>query len=173
MSDKKQVSRREFLNYSLTGLGGFMAAGMLMPMVRFAVDPVLQNTGASDDDFTNVGLAISDINEEPQRVDWKVNQVDAWHESEINQTAWVFKDENGDIQAFSPKCKHLGCFVSWNTSPNPDHSNEFFCPCHDGRYYKDGRNVPGTPPLAPLDVYDMKIENDMLHLGHPRERGEA
>ena len=43
MSDKKQqVSRRQFLNYSLTGLGGFMAAGMLTPMLRFAVDPVLQ-----------------------------------------------------------------------------------------------------------------------------------
>lgn len=80
MSDKKkQVSRREFLNYSLTGLGGFMAAGMLMPMLRFAVDPVLHHATSGDsDEFTNVGLSIKDITEEPQRVDWKVNQVDAW-----------------------------------------------------------------------------------------------
>ena len=39
---KQRVSRRQFLNYTLTGVGGFMAAGMLMPMVRFAVDPVLK-----------------------------------------------------------------------------------------------------------------------------------
>ena len=38
---KRNVSRRQFLNYTLTGVGGFMAAGMLMPMVRFAIDPAL------------------------------------------------------------------------------------------------------------------------------------
>ncbi|MDR9798478.1 menaquinol-cytochrome C reductase, partial [Aeribacillus pallidus] len=32
MSDNKhRVTRRQFLNYTLTGVGGFMAAGMLMP----------------------------------------------------------------------------------------------------------------------------------------------
>ncbi|ACA39558.1 conserved hypothetical protein [Lysinibacillus sphaericus C3-41] len=36
-----RVSRRQFLSYTLTGVGGFMAAGMLMPMLRFAIDPVL------------------------------------------------------------------------------------------------------------------------------------
>ena len=40
MSSK--VSRRQFLSYTLTGVGGFMVSAMLMPMVRFAVDPVLQ-----------------------------------------------------------------------------------------------------------------------------------
>lgn len=45
MSEKRhRVSRRQFLNYTLTGVGGFMAAGMLMPMVRFALDPVLRPT---------------------------------------------------------------------------------------------------------------------------------
>ncbi|HLR71892.1 MAG TPA: ubiquinol-cytochrome c reductase iron-sulfur subunit [Pseudogracilibacillus sp.] len=171
MSDKKQqVSRRQFLNYSLTGLGGFMAAGMLVPMLRFAVDPVL-HSATGEGDLTNVGLSVDDITDEPQRVDWEVEQVDGWYESNINRTAWVFKDENGDIQAFSPVCKHLGCFVSWEGSE--DYPNEFFCPCHDGRYYKDGRNVPGSPPLAPLDVYEQKVENGMLFLGEPIPREEA
>jgi len=171
MSDKKQqVSRRQFLNYSLTGLGGFMAAGVLVPMLRFAVDPVLQSA-TSEGGLTNVGLSVDDITEEPQRVDWEVEQVDGWYESDINRTAWVFKDENGDIQAFSPVCKHLGCFVSWEGSE--DYPNEFFCPCHDGRYYKDGTNVPHTPPLAPLDVYEQKVENGMLYLGDAKPRGEA
>ncbi len=40
MSEKEhRVSRRQFLNYTLTGVGGFMAAGILMPMTRFALDP--------------------------------------------------------------------------------------------------------------------------------------
>lgn len=170
MSEKKQqVSRRQFLNYTLTGLGGFMAAGILAPMVRMAVDPILQES--SHGDLANVGLSVDDITNEPQRVDWTVDQVDGWYESEVSKTAWVFMDENDEIQAFSPTCKHLGCFVSWEG--NDEFPNEFFCPCHNGRYYKDGTNVPGTPPLAPLDVYEQEVENGMLFLGDPIPREEA
>lgn len=171
MSEKKQqVSRRQFMNYSLTGLGGFMAAGMLVPMLRMAVDPVLQDKSSAGG-LTNVSLAVDDITDEPQRVDWKVDQVDGWYESEANRTAWVFKNDEDEIQAYSPICKHLGCFVSWEGSE--DYPNEFFCPCHNGRYYKDGTNVPHTPPLAPLDVYEQKVENGMLYLGNVKPKGEA
>ncbi len=170
MSEKDQVSRRQFLNYSLMGLGGFMAAGMLMPMARMAVDPVLAQKDRLGD-LTNVSLSVDDITDEPQRVDWEVDQVDGWVESKVKRTAWVFKDDEGNIQAFSPKCKHLGCFVSWEGSS--DYPNEFFCPCHNGRYYKDGTNVPHTPPLAPLDVYEHKVDNGMLYLGDAVPRGGA
>ena len=170
MSDKKQVSRRQFLNYSLTGLGGFMAAGILLPNLRFAIDPVLQKDGGHGD-MANVSLSVDDITDEPQRVDWEIEQKDGWYVSDVERSAWVFKDDNGDIQAFSPICKHLGCFVSWEG--NPDYPNEFFCPCHNGRYYKDGTNVPHTPPLAPLDVYEQKVEDGMLYLGDPIPREEA
>lgn len=171
MSEKKQqVSRRQFLNYTLTGVGGFMAAGMLAPMLRMAVDPVLQKSSSGD--LVNVGLAVEDITDTPQRVDWTVEQVDGWYESEVSRSAWVFKDENGEIVALSPICTHLGCVVSWEGSE--DHPNEFFCPCHNGRYYKDGTNVPGTPPLTPLPVYEQKVENGMLYLGEEIAReGEA
>src|SRR5690625_7945620 len=93
---KQQVSRRQFLNYSLTGLGGFMAAGMLMPMVRMAVDPVLQ-TKESSGGLANVGLSVDDITETPTRVDWEVEQVDGWVKDDVKRTAWVFKDDNEDI----------------------------------------------------------------------------
>ncbi|GAA0423023.1 MAG: ubiquinol-cytochrome c reductase iron-sulfur subunit [Bacillota bacterium] len=168
MSEKKQqVSRRQFLNYTLTGVGGFMAAGMLAPMLRMAVDPVLQESGHGD--LTNVSLAVEDITTEPQRIDWKVNQVDGWYESEVNRSAWVFKNDKDEIQAFSPICKHLGCVVSWEG--NDQYPDQFYCPCHDGRYYKDGTNVPGTPPLKPLDVYESEVREGMLFLGDavPRE----
>ena len=45
---KNRVSRRQFLSYSLMGVGGFMVSGALMPMLRFAVDPVLQKSGEGD-----------------------------------------------------------------------------------------------------------------------------
>lgn len=170
MSDKKQqVSRRQFLNYTLTGVGGFMAAGMMVPMLRMAVDPVLQSSNSGD--LVNVGLSEDDITSEPQRVEWLVDQVDGWYESDVSQVAWVYKNEDGEIIAHSPICKHLGCFVTWEGSD--DYPNEYYCPCHDGRYYKDGTNVPGTPPLEPLDEYEQKVEDGILFLGEAKARGEA
>ncbi|WP_071459958.1 QcrA and Rieske domain-containing protein [Bacillus massilinigeriensis] len=166
---KNRVSRRQFLNYTLTGVGGFMAAGMLMPMVRFAVDPVLKANAAGD--FTATKLNVDKITKEPQRVDFTFEQKDAWYESEVTNTAWVYKNDEGKIVALSPVCKHLGCVVAWNTDKN--NPNRFFCPCHFGLYEKDGMNVKGTPPLAPLDEYPYKVKDGILYLGKAKPRKEA
>lgn len=159
--EKKQVSRRQFLNYSLMGVGGFMAAGMLISPVRMAIDPVLKATGVGD--LANVGLSVDDITTDPQRVDWSVEQVDGWYDSDVERTAWVYKNDNDEVVAFSPVCTHLGCFVSWEG--NDAHPNEYFCPCHGGRFLKDGTNVPGTPPLTPLNRFEQEIKDGMLFLG--------
>ncbi|MBT2693233.1 ubiquinol-cytochrome c reductase iron-sulfur subunit [Bacillus sp. ISL-55] len=166
---KHRVSRRQFLNYTLTGVGGFMAAGMLMPMVRFAVDPVLKGEDAGD--FIATPLKIADITNEPQKVNFSFTQKDAWYESEETGTAWVFKNEGGEIIALSPVCKHLGCVVDWNT--DKQNENRFFCPCHYGLYEKDGTNVKGTPPLAPLDVYPTKEKDGFLYVGKAEPRKGA
>lgn len=167
MSNDKRVSRRQFLNYTLTGVGGFMAAGMLSPMVRFAIDPVLKP--ANEGEFVAV-MPVEDITNEPVRKDFTVHQVDGWYESDVSMSTWVYKNENGEIVPLSPVCKHLGCTVNWSVE---GHENMFFCPCHDGLYEKDGTNVPGTPPLAPLDVYDKKVEGGTLYLGKARPKGGA
>jgi menaquinol-cytochrome c reductase iron-sulfur subunit len=162
-----KVSRRQFLNYTLTGVGGFMAAGIMMPLVRFAVDPVLKP--AKVQDMVPVGLLEKDITTEPKKVDFKVDQVDGWYKSKEPKAAWVYKTDSGEIVALSPVCKHLGCTIDWNSDPaNP---NQFFCPCHAGRYEKDGTNVPGTPPIAPLDVYDSQIKDGALYLGKAKAKG--
>ncbi len=55
---KNPVTRRQFLSYTLTGVGGFMAAGMMLPMLRFAVDPVLKAEAGGDFKMTNKKLPI-------------------------------------------------------------------------------------------------------------------
>ncbi|GLI83669.1 ubiquinol-cytochrome c reductase iron-sulfur subunit [Rossellomorea marisflavi] len=160
---KQRVSRRQFLNYTLTGVGGFMAAGMLMPMVRFAVDPVLKAEASGD--FKATKQKVSELSNEPVRVDFSYEQKDAWYTSDVTQTAWVYKNKEGKIIALSPICKHLGCTVNWNASE--DHKEMFYCPCHGGLYHKNGENVPGTPPTAPLDSYPTKEKDGILYLGQP------
>lgn len=155
-----RVSRRQFLNYTLTGVGGFMAAGMLLPMVRFAIDPALQTK--AEGDFVQTSQKVADLTEEPVKVDFSYEQVDAWYTSEVTDAAWVYKD--GDtVVALSPVCKHLGCTVNWNS--DTEHPNQFFCACHGGRYEKTGKNVPGTPPLGPLDEYEVSEQDGYLLLG--------
>ncbi|MCU9613700.1 ubiquinol-cytochrome c reductase iron-sulfur subunit [Caldibacillus lycopersici] len=170
MSDKQRVTRRQFLTYTLMGVGGFMAAGTVMPMLRFAVDPALQAKAGGD--LIATGLKESEITNEPQRVDFKFDQQDGWYESQVTQSAWVYKDNNGDIIALSPICKHLGCTVNWNG--NEEFPNQFYCPCHFGRYEKDGTNVKGTPPRGPLDRYDYEIKDGVLYLSmRAKPRGGA
>ncbi|PRO66826.1 ubiquinol-cytochrome c reductase iron-sulfur subunit [Alkalicoccus urumqiensis] len=167
MSEKNhRVSRRQFLTYTLTGVGGFMAAGMLAPMVRMALDPALEASGGAE--FVSVGLSEDDLSEEPQRVDFNVEIVDGWYTSEQSRSAWVFLYE-GEILALSPTCTHLGCTVNFGT--NEEYPDQFFCPCHFGRFERDGTNIPGTPPTRPLDVYDVEVRDGMIYLGQINQRG--
>jgi menaquinol-cytochrome c reductase iron-sulfur subunit len=152
---RREMSRRQFLSYTLGGAGAFMAANTVIPMVRFAVDPILQTSGESG--WVKV-VAESDIKAEPQSFTFKVHQVDGWYESDVELSAWIAK-ENGSIFALSPICKHLGCTINWNS----EHNNEYVCPCHGAHYTKEGKNLVVAP--APLDQYDVKIENGFVYLG--------
>lgn len=159
--NNKGVSRRQFLNYCLTGVGGFLAAGMLAPMVKFAIDPALQKAGAEGGKVPVASL--SEITEEPKSISFKKKIVDVWTgEQETPFTAWVYK-QGDQVIALSPICKHLGCTVNWNGDEK--HKEQFFCPCHLGRYEKNGKNVPGTPPMKPLDQYEVEVKDGKVLLG--------
>ncbi len=159
MSSK--VSRRQFLSYTLMGVGGFMVSATLMPMVRFAVDPVLQPKGEGE--FVPTPQKVDELTETPVRVDFTIkDRKDGWYKSDVSNTAWVYK-EGDTVIALSPVCKHLGCTVNWEGDAK--YKNEFFCPCHNGRYEKNGKNIPGSPPLGPLDEYVVEVVDGYVHLG--------
>lgn len=154
---KKEMSRRQFLTYTLGGTGAFLAATPLIPMIRFAVDPLLQSQGEGD--WVKV-VEASQITDEPQEFKFSKLQVDGWYSSEPKFTAWISKDKDGNIFALSPVCKHLGCTVNWNV--NKDLPNEYFCPCHGAHYTKEGKEL--AVASAPLDEYKVKIENGFVYL---------
>lgn len=156
----QKVTRRQFLNYSLMGVGSFMAAGMLLPMGRFALDPLFQDEGEGQ--MVTTSITAEEITEEPVQVDFTFEQQDGWYTSEVTEFAWVYR-EGDDIIALSPICKHLGCTVTWaGDDGNPE---RFFCPCHNGLYEKNGENVPGTPPTGPLDQYEVGVSDGFITLG--------
>jgi cytochrome b6-f complex iron-sulfur subunit len=48
------------------------------------------------------------------------------------------------VTARSLRCTHQGCVVRWK-----EEAGAYVCPCHEGRYDRDGAVLAGPPP-APL-----------------------
>lgn len=167
MSSNHDVTRRQFLNYTLMGVGGFMAATVTLPMVRFAIDPLLRPS-KSGGKYYDIGMKASDLTNQPQKKKFSEKNIkDGWYTFDQQQEVFVFKDK-GDIYALSPICTHLGCLVHW--SSGPPYSGRFVCPCHGSRYTKEGVNVAGLPATAPLHRYDVKVESGMIKVGNLHNR---
>jgi cytochrome b6-f complex iron-sulfur subunit len=63
------------------------------------------------------------------------------------------------IKAFSMICTHLGCIMDWQPS-----ENEFYCPCHDGRYDQFGEVTAGPPPV-PMEQFPVQVVEDQIIVG--------
>ncbi|WP_336771871.1 ubiquinol-cytochrome c reductase iron-sulfur subunit [Paenibacillus sp. MMO-58] len=153
---RKEMSRRQFLSYTLGGTTAFMVGGAVLPMVRFAVDPLLVKKAKGT--WVKV-VEESKITTEPQEFKFQIHQVDGWYVSDPELSAWITKDANNQIFALSPVCKHLGCTIGWNTLGH----HEYDCPCHGARYTVDGKNLAVAP--HPLDEYEVKVENGFVYVG--------
>jgi len=154
-NQKTEMSRRQFLTYTLGATGGFLVAGVTIPMIRFAVDPLLEKKSGTD--FVKV-IEVSKLTSTPVEIKFQVNQVDGWVESNPELIAWLRKDESGNVLALSPVCKHLGCTVNFVQA-----DNQYECPCHGAHYTNEGKNLKVAP--LPLDEYTVKIENGSVYLG--------
>jgi len=66
---------------------------------------------------------------------------------------FIIRDDQGFV-SLSARCTHLGCNVVWNK----DH-NIFLCPCHGGKYDRQGRNLEGPPP-RPLDQLALGLDRN-------------
>jgi menaquinol-cytochrome c reductase iron-sulfur subunit len=155
---RREMSRRQFLSYTLGGTGGFLAAGLGIPMIRFAIDPVLQPKKAAEWIKVVEENKVTDV---PKSFKFTIHQVDGWYESDPELEAWISRDSAGNIFALNPTCKHLGCTVNWNGSNK--FPEQYYCPCHEAHYTKDGKNLAVAP--APLDEYKVKIENGFVYVG--------
>jgi quinol---cytochrome c reductase iron-sulfur subunit, bacillus type len=95
----------------------------------------------------------------PTEVAFERMRVDGWKVTREKATAWVVKQSNNDVVAFSPICTHLGCAYHWD-----DPSHTFICPCHTSVFSIDGK-VLGGPAPRPLDRFMTKIEAGKLEIG--------
>ncbi|MBI5286705.1 MAG: ubiquinol-cytochrome c reductase iron-sulfur subunit [Deltaproteobacteria bacterium] len=62
------------------------------------------------------------------------------------------------LVAFSRICTDLGCLVSWDKA-----KEQFICPCHQGVYDKNGKNIAGPPP-RPLDRFGVVKKGGNIYI---------
>jgi cytochrome b6-f complex iron-sulfur subunit len=70
------------------------------------------------------------------------------------QRVIVLQSQDQKLLAFSAKCTHEGCTVSYLPG-----QSIIWCPCHDGRYDLNGRVLSGPPP-QPLPEYAVQRQPD-------------
>jgi Rieske Fe-S protein len=72
---------------------------------------------------------------------------------------WVRWGADGQVEALSLVCTHLGCTVEWQ-----EDTGEFRCPCHEGKFDAEGRATAG-PPKLPLQRLRVRREGEVLWIG--------
>lgn len=97
----------------------------------------------------------------PQEITFESRQTDGWSIEEAKASAWVVRQSDGSIVAFSPWCTHLGCAYHWEPKRNEAGGGCFVCPCHGSRFDASGRVLEG-PASRRLDRYATKTEGTRL-----------
>jgi cytochrome b6-f complex iron-sulfur subunit len=64
--------------------------------------------------------------------------------------------DDGGFLALSRECTHLGCTVPWVAG-----EDRFVCPCHASSFDITG-DVLSPPAPRPLDIFPVRIENDIV-----------
>ena len=152
--------RRGFFLTIVYGLWAAMAAALSLPAaIYLLLPPKLRR----DTEWTDAGDVTKMVKDSPVEMVFRRNRTDGWRVLSEKSTAWAVKLDNGEIIAFAPQCTHLGCAYHWD-----DPKKQFLCPCHTSVFSIDGKVISGPAP-APLDRFNVKVENNKLMLGDIQE----
>ncbi|MBI1357658.1 MAG: Rieske 2Fe-2S domain-containing protein [Acidobacteria bacterium] len=156
------MTRRGLYQGAIFVLGGLIGAGLGVPAAAYLL--LGQKKDEDAEGWIDAGPLQALPLGQPTRLILERQRQDAWRRDVEKAPVWVIRDGDA-ITAFSPKCPHLGCGVSWSSE-----EKVFECPCHDSTFARDGK-VEGGPSPRGLDTHETRIEGDRLWLG-PIHEGE-
>jgi Rieske Fe-S protein len=156
MLEPKELSRRNFMQTAIWGIGGLIGIVFGASAVAYIVGPSLKKqqteTWVALGPTSKVELGV------PTLFTFTVQTQTGWIENTDEVSVYVLSTDARTYIAMSNICTHLGCRVRWITD-----QDQFFCPCHNGVFDISGNVVAGPPP-RPLDQYEVKVENDQLYI---------
>lgn len=148
-------SRRSFLGV-LLGLGSlFVGALLAVPLIRFALFPLLRRTTQLKSSSVGELSELSPLTEPAMRI-VRIEQLDGWRKAISEKAVYVTKDSQGKLRVVTSICPHLGCTVPWNKD-----RKEFVCPCHGATFAADGTRVSG-PSLRGMDTLETSVQDGEL-----------
>ena len=156
MTDKKKFTRHDFMSFSIFGIGGFIGLGLGIPAIAYITGPARKSD--EDQDWIRLGPTSKVELDTPTLFKTTISQQTGWILNDQEISVYVLTENGRDYIAMSNVCTHLGCRVRWVAE-----EDQFFCPCHNAVFGKDGEVVSGPPP-RPLDRYEVKIENDQIFI---------
>jgi menaquinol-cytochrome c reductase iron-sulfur subunit len=147
--------RRSFLGV-LLGLGSvFVGALLSVPLIRFALFPLLRRT--TELKSSPVGsLSEFSSSSEPVMRTIQIEQVDGWRKAVSEKAVYVTKDTQGQLRVLTSICPHLGCTIPWNKE-----KKQFACPCHGAAFAADGTRIAG-PSLRGMDSLETSVQDGQL-----------
>lgn len=154
MSDG-EISRRDFIKVTTGIVGGVIAAAVGLPAIAYLLDPAFKS-GAKEAWIPIGKVADMEIGK-PYPFSFTRVQVNGWERTSTSHGGFVIRwsDDPKDLYILNSRCTHLACTVNWK-----DEAQAFICPCHDGKFNKDGVVLAGPPP-RPLDRYaDFRLTDE-------------
>lgn len=150
MKEEVILDRRKFLIKMSLLMGAVPAAVVSVPIFSALVGPLLERQ-------KQVWRKVADLADIPVGETKMITYVNAnplpWAGVTAKSAAWLRRESEDRLVAFSAHCTHLGCPVRWEAK-----AELFMCPCHGGVYYKDGTVAAGPPPKA-LSRIEVRINN--------------
>jgi menaquinol-cytochrome c reductase iron-sulfur subunit len=156
MKNDKKMNRRDFLGVLTAAISGIIGLAIGIPAVSYILGPALKE----DEDQTWIPVALASKVEIGIPTLFKINiqQKAGWIANDLEFSFYIFTENGRDFVAMSNVCTHLGCRVRW-----VDSQEQFFCPCHNAIFDKNGLVVTGPPP-EPLTRYEVKEEDGQLFI---------
>jgi len=150
---KKKLDRRDFMKATIVGIGGIIGASIGIPAIPYIIGPAQKQDNT---DWIRVGSVSKVELNVPTLFKMTLETQTGWVSSEEEFSVYVLTENGQDYSVMSNVCTHLGCRVRWIPE-----QGEFFCPCHNGVFAKDGSVVDGPPP-RPLDKFEYKVEDGAI-----------
>ncbi len=148
------VNRRQFLGIITGAIGAIISFAMGIPAIAYIIGPALQRQDSEE--WIPLGSNSKVELGTPSLFKARIERQTGWIVNQEELSVYVLTDDGRDYTAMSNVCTHLGCRVRWIGD-----QEQFFCPCHNAAFEKDGRVASGPPP-RPLDRFEVKVENDQI-----------
>ena len=159
MNETKQLSRRNFMQAAIWGIGGLIGIGFGVPAVAYVVGPSLKTQQTQT--WMRLGPTTKVELGTPTLFTFTIQTQTGWIVNSEEVSVYVLSNDGRTYIAMSNICTHLGCRVSWHAN-----LGHYVSPCHDGHFGLLGDNVSGPPP-RPLDEFAARLEEGRLWIQLP------